>query len=411
MDKQHYSEMLENLEEFINENDINNKNIYLFGHCNATEVLVDELLKREISVQAIMDNNVSKQGTSYKSISIVNPLEILDENMLNTVVFVVARAYEAMAKQLKQLGYTGNIKKLVDYNSYAEYSLSSETIRSKYERMQRGAKRLENIKLQYPNHFRIFCPFAALGDIYYMMSYLPYFLRERNQTQVVVFTIGNAGTDVVRMFGGVESQVFTQKEMDETIQAVLYLKDSDSYIPHQDRPYVVNLYKALYVKKIHFEIIYKCGVFALPLETKPYKPCHLKKYKDLTNIPYKKSVVLSPYAKSVTNIPMEYWEQIISYYRKKGYSIYTNVTPEEKELYGTKRLETSLDEIQSVVEHAGTFIGLRSGLCDVIKYADCDKTAIYPDAFYSDTKWKMAEIYHLEGWNNIVIGEDFKWKN
>lgn len=411
MDKEHYDEMLENLEDFKEENDIHNKKIYLFGHCNATEVLADELLLRGIFIQAILDNNISKQGTNYKSIPIVNPIEIIKEDMSKTIVFIVARAYASMAKQLKQMGYTGKIKKLVDYNSYAEYSLSPETIKSKYARMQRGAERLEKIKVQYPDHFRIFCPFAALGDIYYMMSYLPYFLKERKRENVVVFTIGKSGADVVRMFGGVVSVVLTQKEMDETIQAVLFLKDKESYIPHQDRPYVVKLYKALYVKKIHFETIYKCGVFGLPINTEPYKPCYLKLYEKLSEIPYKKSVVLSPYAKSVTNIPMEYWEQIISYYRKKGYSIYTNVTPQEKELYGTKRLETSIDEIQSVVEHAGTFIGLRSGLCDVIKYADCDKTAIYPDAFYSDTKWKMAEIYHLEGWNNIVIGEDFKWKN
>ena len=410
MDKQHYNELIENLENFIKENNIQSKKIYVFGHCNATEVLIDELLKRKISVEAILDNNVSKHGTSYNSVLIVNPLEITKENTSNTIVFIVARAYAAMAKQLKQMGYTGKIKKLVDYNSYAEYSLSPETIKSKYERMQRGEKHLEKVKEMYPNHFRIFCPFAALGDVYYMMSYLPYFLKERNRGQAIVFTIGKACANVVRMFGGVESSIFTQREMDETIQAVLYLRDKESYIPHQDRPYVVNLYKALYIKKILFETIYKCGVFALSIETEPYKPCNLKQYDKLSEIPYKQSVILSPYAKSVTNISMEYWEKIISYCKEKGYSIYTNVTSEEIELTGTKRLEVALNEIQSVVEHAGTFIGLRSGLCDVIKYADCKKIALYPDAFYSDTKWKMQEIYYLDGWQNIVVGEDFQWK-
>lgn len=401
MDKLHYEEMIENLEYFIKENNIHNKKIYLFGHCNATEVLADELSDRKIAVQAILDNNSSKQGMDYRTIPIVAPNEITKDDMSNTIVFIVARAYAAMAKQLKQLGYIGKIKKLVDYNSYAEYSISPETIRSKYERMRRGATRLEGIKEQYPEYFRIFCPFAALGDIYYMMSYLPYFMKNQKLKQVVVFTIGKAGADVVRMFGGVESEVLSQKEMDETIQAVLYLRDKGSYIPHQDRPYVVNLYKALYVKKISFETIYKCGVFALPTETEPCRPVNLKKYEKLSGIPYKKAVVLSPYAKSVTNISMDYWKQIISYYRGMGYVLYTNVTSEEQELEGTIRLEVALAELQSIVEHAGIFIGLRSGLCDVIRYANCEKTALYPDAFYSDTQWKMEEIYHLDGWNNV----------
>ena len=131
MDKQHYNEMLATLSHFIQKNNIYNKSIYLFGHCNATEVLADELLHRGISVQAILDNNPAKQGTNYKSIPIVNPLEITKADMPNSIVFIVARAYASMAKQLKQLGYTGKVKKLVDYNSYAEYSLSQETIQAK----------------------------------------------------------------------------------------------------------------------------------------------------------------------------------------------------------------------------------------------------------------------------------------
>ena len=74
-------------------------------------------------------------------------------------------------------------------------------------------------------------------------------------------------------------------------------------------------------------------------------------------------------------------------------------------------MEVSLDKIQSVVECVGTFIGLRSGLCDVIKYADCEKIALYPDYYYSDTKWKAIDMYALRGWKNIVVGDDFKWEN
>lgn len=410
MDKQHYEEMLANLEHFMKQSNLKHTQVYLFGHCNATEVLAEELLKHEVSIQAILDNNASKHGTYYRTIPIVSPSKIMEKDTSDVVVFIVARAYASMVKQLKQLGFMGEVKKLVDYNSYAEYSLSPKTIHDKYERMLRGAECLKQFRQQYKNHFFIFCPFAALGDVYYTMSYLPYFLEERNVKQAVVFTIGNACADVVRMFGGVGSKILTQKQMDETIQAVLYLKDTKSYIPHQDRPYVIYLYKALYVKKIPFEIIYKCGVFGLSVDTQPYRPSHLKIYKKLDSIPYKHSVILSPYAKSVTTISMQCWSEIVSYYAEKGYSLYTNVTKEEEELQGTQRLEVPLNEMQSVVEHAGIFIGLRSGLCDVIRYADCEKIALYPDVFYSDTRWKMEEIYHLDGWENIVVGEHFKWK-
>lgn len=403
MDKLHYDEMLTNLNELISKNMIQEKTIYLFGHCNATEELAELLLQKGYEVFAILDNNIAKQGTCYKGILIVKPDEVLKADADRVLVCIVARAYAAMAKQLKQLGYTGAVKKLVDYNSYAEYSLSPETMQAKKERLARGMKRLEKLKQKYPGCFQIYCPFSALGDVYYAMAYLPYFLEKRNVKKYVVFTIGSACAEVVRMFGAEHVEALSQTEIDETIQAVLYTQDKEAFISHQDRPYVVKLYKALYLKKIPLEVIYKCGVYGLPVDTIPYKPCRLKRYEKLEEIPKNKAVVLSPYAKSVTNISKNYWQQVIDFYKEKGYAVYTNTAPEEMELPGTIRLEVKLSELQSVVERAGVFIGLRSGLCDVIKEADCKKIALYPDCCYSDTKWKMEEIYHLDGWDNIVV--------
>ena len=114
-------------------------------------------------------------------------------------------------------------------------------------------------------------------------------------------------------------------------------------------------------------------------------------------------MIFSPYAKSVSNIPEIFWKDRISEYQDRGYTLFTNVSGDEEPLPGTVALSAPLDEMQSVVEQAGTFIGIRSGLCDVIRYAKADLTAVYPDVYYSDTKWKMEEMYHLDGWNNLVL--------
>ena len=38
------------------------------------------------------------------------------------------------------------------------------------------------------------------------------------------------------------------------------------------------------------------------------------------------------------------------------------------------------------------------------------KQVFYPDYYYSDTMWKAIEMYRLDGWENIVVGEGFEWK-
>lgn len=76
---------------------------------------------------------------------------------------------------------------------------------------------------------------------------------------------------------------------------------------------------------------------------------------------------------------------------------------------GTIGISPRIAQMQSVAQRAGTFIGIRSGLCDVIRYARCRKIALYPDYNYSDTKWKAIDMYAIDGWENIAVKEDFVW--
>lgn len=410
MDRAHYDEMLANLDKLIRSQCLQQKKIYLFGHCNATEELAGLLADKGFSVSAILDNNREKQGKEFRGIRIQAPKAILAEPPGETVVCIAARACAEMSDQLRRLGYTGSIHKLVEYNSYAEYSLSEATISDKKARVEAGIRLLRELERAYPGCFRILCPFSALGDVYIMMSYLPYFLQKRNIETCVVAVVGKACAEVVRLFGTYEAVSFPQQDMDRLIQAALYTKDAGSFIAHQDRPYVVNLHRALYVKCIPLEQMYCCGVFGLPAGTRPCRPVRQRPYGEAGQIRRGKAVIFSPYAKSVTALPETLWENLVAGYGEKGYQCFTNVAGEEKALPGTEPISPKISEIQSAAEEAGTFIGIRSGICDVLKEAACRKVALYPDYNYCDTKWKAIDMYALEGWENIVIKDGLEWK-
>ena len=409
MDKPHYEEMLTNVNILTQSGQFQGKEIYLFGHSNATETLVDLLHDREYVVSGILDNNRSKQGDRYNGILILPPEEILRGEQSEKIVCIAARAYEAMVRQLRQLGYNGKIEKLVDYNSFAEYSLSENTIIKKKERLDRGILQLNHIREKYSGHFLVLCPFSALGDIFFTMAYLPHFLASRHIEDCVVCVPGGACRQVAELFDTYPVEAYAQKDLDELIQACIYTEDGNSYIAHQDRPYVVNLHKALYIKCIPLETIYKCGVFGLPRETVPYRPVCWRDYPDLDNIVPGKAVIFAPYAKSVTTFDEVFWQPIVADFQERGYQCLTNVAEGEKPLTGTRGISPRISEMLSVVERAGTFIGVRSGLCDVLRYARCRKIALYPDYNYSDTKWKAIDMYAIDGWENLVVGEDFIW--
>lgn len=409
MDKFHYEEMLHNLHEIIKNIDTQKAKIVLFGHCNATETLIDVLIDMNINVECILDNNEAKHGNAYRNITIKPPNVIL-ENATEVVVLIVARAYAAMRKQLRCIGYEGPVYKLVEYNSFSEYSLSKDTIDRMTQRLYRGMELLNQLKSRYSGGHIFLCPFSALGDIYIMMSYLPHYLKQHNIENCVIAVVGKSCEAVVKIFGDYSVEVLSQKNMDEIIQASLYTEDKDVFIPHQDRPYVVNISNALYVKKISLEQMYCCGVFGLPINTKAFVPQKLDVYSNLSILKKDRSVILSPYAKSITSLDLAVWNEIVKAYSEQGYICFTNVVGNEREIEGTMPITVPISEIQSVVEYAGTFIGIRSGLCDVLKEARCRKVALYPDYNYCDTHWKSIDIYAIDGWENIVVKDDFKWQ-
>jgi hypothetical protein len=416
MEKKQYNEMVQNLNELISGTDINKRKIFLFGHCNATLELIDLLETKGMKAKGILDNSDAKQQEEYNGAHVYYPAEINNLAGNNpkedSIVLITSRFYASMLSQLRSLGYEGPVRKLIDYNTYADYSLSEETVNRMRAREQAGEKTTKELEKKYPQHFKVFFPFNALGDIYFAMSYWDAYARKKGIDEAVFCTPDKVLADVVHMFGDYPVEVYEQKILDAMIQAAIYTRDENSFIAHQDRPYVVNLQKALYIKKIPLEQIYCCGVYGLPKDTKPTLPCANNEiYKNIDRIPAGKSVIFSPYAKSVTALDENVWRKAVLFYTSKGYKCYTNVVGDEVPLPETEAISPSLFELKSVIERAGTFVGIRSGLCDVIRETKAKKIVLYPDYNYCDTKWKAIEMYYINQFDhNILATEEIRWE-
>jgi hypothetical protein len=126
-------------------------------------------------------------------------------------------------------------------------------------------------------------------------------------------------------------------------------------------------------------------------------------FTDAEQIEKGRTIILSPYAKSMVQIPDTFWESLAGDYQKKGYLVCTNVAGDERSVKGTKALSVPIKQMVSAVEHAGCFIGIRSGLCDVLDTARCRKVAVFPDCIYSTTNIKVDKFFYMQGWENVVL--------
>lgn len=77
-------------------------------------------------------------------------------------------------------------------------------------------------------------------------------------------------------------------------------------------------------------------------------------------------ILIAPYSATLGNVPNNILIRIVNELRRKGYYLCTNVATEERALHGTKGLFIPYSQIIDSVNKAGFFIGVRSGLCDII---------------------------------------------
>lgn len=374
--------------------------VLIFGHSNVTSAIQQRLAEAGVAVHAYLDNNPMKQGGSFDGIPVIAPDAITSLPDIRTVVLISSPHFEVMRDQLRALGFEGEILRIVGNNVYTTLPTTEEEHVVK-ARAAYGVSLLADIRTRFPRHHLVLCPFDGLGDVYWLMSYLPAFCAENGIEQAAAVVVGRGCEQVVRLSGHSAAAVLTPQEMDDLIRAVL-LSEEDAYTIGftPDRSGSPLIYQGESLTLFDY---YRSVVYGLDATARPAVPAYLDEFDNVDDIPAGTSVIIAPYAKSVVAPPASFWERVVAEHRAAGRAVYTNVAGSEQPLPGTLPLRVPLSQMVAAVEHAGTFIALRSGLCDVVHTAMARKIAVYPDAYFSTTSHKVADFFALPEWEEIVV--------
>jgi hypothetical protein len=376
--------------------------LYAFGHTAATEQMRRRLDGYDIALAGILDNNRAKQGSSLQGVPIVAPSAIIDVNV-PSVVLIASRFHSEMREQLLNLRYAGEIIRV------GTASIDPDTASGRD--CARGARLLDRLRATHPGRHLVVCPFGALGDVYWGLAYLPAFTAARRLPPAVVVVVGEGCRQVGQLFGHKDLYSVTQVEMDDLVAAVVAAEPPDATIAHHDRPYGDGApVRALEDRFVAFTDMYRDLVYKLSVQSRPQAPRRdvlaLAGQADASwasEIPPSRSVLITPYAKSVVPVPWSFWEHTAERHVSQGELVATVVHGDEDPVPGTLALQIPIPELLDAVEHAGTFISLRSGLCDVVHTARARKVHVFPDAYYSTTPYKVADFFALPGWESVVL--------
>lgn len=373
------------------------KRICLFGFSNDTKQVIQILNERNIDVLYVLDNDVTKQKSLCCGVPVVAVSEILKIEKEEICFLIYSAYWSAMKTQLLNLKIPKEqivilFRTEMNFDDYLEEA-------------ERGREIYERLVKEY-NCKKIFlCPYTGTGDIYLIGTFWEEYLKKNRITDYIFIVITGACEKVTRLFEIKNVVLFKRKE-DAGCLIRYYMMNRDTV----DLKLLNDSWKQNHVNPIEWFRGYKgldfrtlfCGfVFDLPLNAYGRHP-DLSRFQNEVHTIFEEfglqkgnTVVIAPYSNTLMELPDTFWMDIVHELKKKGYMVCTNCGGEkEKEIEGTTRLELPLQYVPQFVQEAGTFIGVRSGLCDIISGTNAAKVILYDkhERFYNCSSYEYFSL-------------------
>jgi len=381
---------------------LKDKCIYLFGAGDCSRHVTYFLKTKGLTVEAIIDNDVSKQGGFCGGIPIVSLDYVLELGENNRKIFIICSDFWfEIVNQLEN--------KKIHEESILVIKKKKETFSEKVKSAFRGRKVYNSLKKKYGNTKLFLCPYTGTGDIYLIGTFWKQYIDYYQIREYVFLVLSKACYRVTKLFDiSNVVQLDNMRDAEDLISYYLFnqtninmviLNDGWRELPYSRTEWLRG-YKGLY-----FTQLFRKFVFGLPDDIKPQHPeiCEItddirKLYKNNGLMPGR-TVVLSPYSNTLLDLPDLFWERLVDELKGKGFTVCTNCDGQkEKPIAGTVGVFVKLDQAPQFVNYAGYFVGIRSGFCDIISGTSAKKIILYyrKNRFYNSSAYEYFNLKNME---------------
>ncbi|WP_026496487.1 hypothetical protein [Butyrivibrio sp. WCD3002] len=378
-----------------------NKEIYLFGVSDNTRQIIQILRELGVEPLKVIDNDKQKQGSYCSRLEVIDPRSITDPSAPEKLYILYSNYWREMIPQLTESGISsGNIWSLNPKIISVILALFNAGIGKIYRR---------SLLKKYGDLPIFLCPYTGTGDIYLIGTFWDEYIKRNGIDNYIFVVITGACKKVTKLFDIKNVELVKKKYYASCLIYYYMLNREKGYLKilndcwpqvHTNQVEWFRGYKGLY-----FTELFRKYVFDLPDDVKPQHPAfkdesdRVGNFFDEYELQYNKTVALSPYSNTLSDLPIEFWEKLVEELVHRGYSVVTNSSGKtETAIKGTKGIFFPLDIAPQFIEAAGTFIGIRSGFCDVISGAKAKKIILYDagNRFYMDSAFAYFSLKTME---------------
>lgn len=392
MDNYEKERLRKKINRLVDRRALDGKYIVLFGAAAATKEVKTCLLERGIRPDAIVDNDVRKLGKECLGMTVRRPEDLLSPfNGSMAILLFSAGYYREMTLQLTGMGYKKNRHVFV-LNFQSSESLP--VLLYNAVREIRGLLAYRRLTRKYSKRHTLFiAPYTGTGDIYLAGLFFQDYLKKNNISDYVFVVVSGACRKVAEMFGIKNIEVMSRLVVDDIINCDRILRAGWPLVILNDSwaAEFTNLLQWLRgYKGLSFDRMFRYFVFGFGDDVSYRLPPPADRKADIEKLFEKyglkegKTVVLSPFSNTLFELPDDVWRAIVDHLKMRGYTVCTNCAgASEAPVEGTAAVFFPLGQAIEFLNAAGYFIGVRSGLCDIISSSSCKKIVLYEkDGFF-----------------------------
>lgn len=252
-------------------------------------------------------------------------------------------------------------------------------------------------------------PYEGTGDAYIVGWMIEQYIQDHHIQKYQIIQPLSRGKKVLGLFGEESICTISIEERNWLSQFQLFCRQAvdQLHIMHfHPCNHICILNRVEGINQITFREMYEIAGFNME---NGKKPLHLmeesiieSQFRD-SKLKIGKTVILAPYAETIPTMPDEAWRYMADALNKKGYCVCTNSMGEKEPVIpGTKKVSYSYSQMIPALHIAGYFIGVRSGLCDVISSSKCKKIIVYPREF----RWGQGTVSRYFSLNAMKFCQD-----
>lgn len=249
----------------------------------------------------------------------------------------------------------------------------------------------------------IVCP-GHMGDTL-LISSLAEEYKKQHGVGKLIYVSQSLPEEMIKCYSAVDAVLMLEKDEMKSLDFYMTVRrlwnQNGIRYAHFQNNVVLNFPKVSYVNLLDYSqfSLRENRMLMMELNKRSYfsplKLAPLRDMEQLKNV-YGNAILLMPVSYSAKSLPESFWEALAASLKKKGYDVYTNYNQAKKEsvINGTKAFGSSFYEFAQMTQVFSLFIGVRSGLCDLISLTGNGELVI----LYNET------VFENEG--DIEIAEE-----